>query len=95
MLFNKPNTNHFDSAILYVGPICKANTRKGKVLLSNFYVAHDDVGPKLVLRYAPKANDQPTVHGFCQRWPKVVRHSCDSKKSTSTCNLHWLQSLIR
>ena len=35
-----------------------------KVSLSNFYVAHDDVGPTLVLRCAPNATYQSTVQRF-------------------------------
>ena len=72
MLFNKPNTNNFNSAILYVGPICKANIRKGKLLLSNFYVAHDDVGPTLVLRCAPNAKLSANSITVGLRWPNVV-----------------------
>ena len=32
-----------------------------KVSLSNFYVAHDDIGPTLIIRCAPNDNYQSTV----------------------------------
>ena len=40
-----------------------------KVSLSNFYVAHDDVGPTLVLPCATKTNYQSTVQRFANVGP--------------------------
>ena len=40
-------------------------TNKVNVLLSNFHIAHIDVGPTLVLRNTPNANYQPTVCQSC------------------------------
>ena len=74
MLFNQPNINNFNSALLYVGPPlalrCKANTIKGVAfqISSSTCWCWPNVGPTLCTQRQPFANGTT----FCQRWPSVV-----------------------
>ena len=74
MMFNQRKTNNFTRAIFYVGPtlaLYVVKPTQENMSLSNFYVhlAHDDVGPTLVLRCAPNANFQAPVQRFAYVGP--------------------------